>query len=376
MKNITTGADRLVQLISEKKKITLDEAAHILNVEKDVLREWAEFLEQDNYISIDYNFSKVWLEEKHITEKEVINVAKEISSEKEALERKIEAVIHSLENETSGFEKVKAEFEKIHEHIKNEIETVKKESLELEHFETLKTNIDKEIEQQQKEYQDKLKEYKESLLKESDNLFKIQTKLDDKKKILSDVVTKIENMEEKRLAAAKEMQKFQDELNKNKKEFGAIADEIRALDSLATKTQKNIDKINNGELGKLLKIVDEDSKRIKETQDDLLIRVREKMNKLQGKMDTGSKIFNKFENTIMKKVKTEKMIDSIEKDKEDLIKNLSELKKKVHSFTVLKKDSNVRKEMKEIEKKILEFEEQKKEVVGGFEKLVKFIKGA
>lgn len=376
MKNITTGADRLVQIISERKKITLDEAAKILNVEKDVLREWAEFLEQEQHISIDYNFSTVWLKEKQITHKDVVNVAKEITSEREALERKIEAVIHSLEHETSGFETVRAEFDKIHEHIKNEIETVKRESQELENFETLKKNIDKDIEQQEKEYQQKLKNYKEALLKESEELGKVQSKLDDKKKLLTKISEKMTEMERKRQSALDEMKKFEDELNKNKKDFSVIANDIQNLNNQVTKTQQNIDKINSGELGDLLKIVDQDSKKIKETQNDLLIRVREKMNKLEGRMDSGSKIFNKFQGTIMKKVKTEKMIETLEKDKLQLQKNLVSLKKKVHSFSVIKKDANVRKDLNEIEKEIHNYEDQKNELVKGFDKLVSFIKSS
>jgi predicted ArsR family transcriptional regulator len=194
MKNITTGADKLVQLISEKKRVSLDDAAKQLGVDKEVLREWAEFLEQEQHISIEYKLSKTWLIEKQISKKEVINVAKEFLSEKEAVQRKIDAIIQNLDSETAGFEKVKAEFKKIHEHIKSEIETVKQESKELERFEYLRKNVDKDIEQQKKEFESKLAEYRQAIDKETAKFSKIQETVDSQKKRVEELEKQMDGL--------------------------------------------------------------------------------------------------------------------------------------------------------------------------------------
>jgi len=57
-------------------------------VGKNVVQEWAEFLEQEGLISIDYTLSKVWLIEKTITKDAMIETTREVSSEKDAFIRK------------------------------------------------------------------------------------------------------------------------------------------------------------------------------------------------------------------------------------------------------------------------------------------------
>ena len=61
MKKIETGVDRLVNLVNTEKKISIDDAAKKLNVSKVVVQEWAEFLEEENILGIDYKFSKTFL---------------------------------------------------------------------------------------------------------------------------------------------------------------------------------------------------------------------------------------------------------------------------------------------------------------------------
>ena len=57
MGNIQTGVDRLVALIKEKEKISIDEAAKTLGVSKINIQEWADFLEEEGIIEIKYGFA-------------------------------------------------------------------------------------------------------------------------------------------------------------------------------------------------------------------------------------------------------------------------------------------------------------------------------
>ena len=152
MKNIKTGVDRLVEIISDAKKISLDEAASKLKVSPEVVQEWADFLEKEKLVTIEYSFSKVWLLERKLSKKEIKNVAKEISSEKDAFSRKIDSALKSLETETVGFEELKKQFVKIQGNVKQEIDEVERQLAELERYDRLKKNIDKNIEQQKVNY--------------------------------------------------------------------------------------------------------------------------------------------------------------------------------------------------------------------------------
>ncbi|MFW6449561.1 MAG: helix-turn-helix domain-containing protein [Nanoarchaeota archaeon] len=68
---IETGVDKLVDLISSKKKISIPEAAKALDVSEDVIQEWADFLEEEDLITIDYSIRTTYLEEKKLDERDV-----------------------------------------------------------------------------------------------------------------------------------------------------------------------------------------------------------------------------------------------------------------------------------------------------------------
>ena len=97
MTSIKTGVDKLVELISQKKRISVDEASKSLGVGKDLIQEWAEFLEEEGVVMIEYKLSTIWINEKRITRDDVINTAKEVMSEKEAFSRKIDVVSDAVE---------------------------------------------------------------------------------------------------------------------------------------------------------------------------------------------------------------------------------------------------------------------------------------
>lgn len=366
MKNIMTGADRLVQLIAEKKKVSLDDASKILNVEKDVLREWAEFLEQEGHISIDYKFSKVWLQERKITKNDVISSAKEVYSEKEAFERKVGVIIRNLENETEGFDKIKQEFAKIQDKLKAEIETVKEQSRELEKFEDLKKNIDKDIEKQQKEYESKLNTYKTQIANEKKNIDELEKNLDSKNKKLESLlleIRKMEDMKENFTKEIKEWYKKLEEIEKSikskKSEFKEAVKEIESAKKNILAAKADMHEIKNKYLVELDKELEISSTKIIKSQEDLLRIAKQNIDNIKNHSQKGAKMFLDFENTIKKKIDAQKIFDDIEKEKALIISGLEELKKKIRSFTIVNKNFDAKEEMKDIEKKILEFEKRK-----------------
>jgi len=107
---IETGVDKLVHIIKDKKKIEIGEAAKKLGVSKVVVEEWADFLEEEGLISIDYNLSKTFLVERKLTKKEVVTKTKEFHSNKDAFVRKIESSIHKLDKDTKGLTDLKEQF--------------------------------------------------------------------------------------------------------------------------------------------------------------------------------------------------------------------------------------------------------------------------
>ena len=93
---ITTEVDRLVILVNEKGRISAKDAARKLNMPISTINEWATFLEEEEIIEIEYNFTTPFLVRKKLTHKEVEQIKENIDGEKEILDRKSESTIQYL----------------------------------------------------------------------------------------------------------------------------------------------------------------------------------------------------------------------------------------------------------------------------------------
>jgi len=58
---IETGVDKLVNIVNTRGKIAAQDAAKELGVSTTIVLEWADFLEEEGIISIDYKFTKPFL---------------------------------------------------------------------------------------------------------------------------------------------------------------------------------------------------------------------------------------------------------------------------------------------------------------------------
>ena len=56
MTTATTGIDRLLNLLQDKKDITLSGAAEELDVDKDQVQQWSDFLVENNRVMVNYKF--------------------------------------------------------------------------------------------------------------------------------------------------------------------------------------------------------------------------------------------------------------------------------------------------------------------------------
>ncbi len=77
--NISTGVDSLLELLKEKKSLSLEEAAKILKVDENIVESWAKFLEESGDVSINYNLLTPYisLNENKIVKKEKHSVLEE-----------------------------------------------------------------------------------------------------------------------------------------------------------------------------------------------------------------------------------------------------------------------------------------------------------
>ncbi|MCF7865940.1 hypothetical protein K9M18_00710 [Candidatus Woesearchaeota archaeon] len=380
MKNITTGVDRLIKLLNQKNKVTLEEVAIELNLEEETVQEWLELLEKEGLVKITSNLSKTWIESNKIEKKIVENAAGEIQSKKEAFARKIEIAIKTLNKDTSGFEEVKREFLSIQSRIKDELDTARKEMKELEQYDKLKKNINKEIEEQQKTYAQFTKAYENQiadftkkelqiinrLKKEEDNADKLEKSVNEllkTKKAAEETITKaVEDLK----TVAKEIGKEMNQISKTEKSIKSIKNELVDFN---IHIQKNKEK----QLNKLAERLNIDKQKIEQEHKDLLKNAKMTVTELKTYSQTEKVLFKNFETLFGKKLKIKDLIETIQKEKNELKKELEDLEIRVKTFTIITKDPKIKSQMNEIEKTLKKYEERKKTIMSKIIDLTKMI---
>jgi chromosome segregation ATPase len=382
MKNITTGIDKLVQLIHDKTKISSEQAAKTLGISKDVIEEWIELLEQEKVVSVSYKFSKMYVEERKIDEDTVEISVKQAHSERDAFKRKIEATIKAIDNETSGFEEIRSEFAKVQGRIKDELETVRKEMKELERYDALKKNIDKEIEEQQKTYKQFIQEY-DNQLEDFDKAY--EQSVEDLKKeekqltVFEEKVAELreqKNDVEKTIATSiAQLKEISSALTSQIKNISGTEENIKKIKKDILSITGNIEKNREENIKRLSKLVGSKREQIEEQQDTLLKSAKLKVKEVQNYAEMGKKIYDGFENLFAKKIKTGDLIAEIETEKDNLKKELELLQQKVEVFNVISKHASVVDKLGDIEKTLAAYEKRKETLSGKINNLIGFIKG-
>ncbi len=380
--NIQTGVDRLVELVSEKKKVSVDDAAKKLGVGKDVVQEWAEFLEEEGLVTLEYSFSKTFIVEKKISRDDVLGSAKEVSSEKEALARKIDVAISSLQDETAGFEDIRKQFTNIQSHIKEEINVVKSQLTQLERYDSLRKNLDKDVEKQRetynsfaKEAQDKLKlesqkydELKSMIERERKNLEQYSQKLEDLRKLRGDYDRTINSLKESLKNMDGVMSDYKNRFENSSKVIENYKKELNSL------SEDLSDKKNSLLTKKLMDLRASEDKLFK-NQLEMEEEIKSKVGAIKSYAGIGDKVHKSVGGFFSKNIETEKMILEIEKDKTDLSKDLEVLKRKVLAFTLMTGHASIKSELKDLEHSLASYEHKKLSIKYKIEKLLGIIKG-
>lgn len=381
MGDITTGIDKLVQLINRRNEISLEEAAKELNVDKTVLEDWVEVLEAEKLVKVNYKFSNMFISGSKTTSKDTLKTAAHVVSQKEAFNRKIDATLHALEKETEDFERVRTEFISIQKHIKGELKVVRKELNELKTFENLKNNIDKDIQASKKDFKKFIELYNiqiddfdkkfvslvRDLKSEEIRLEKYAKRVDELKKAKVDIEKTVHDSIAELKEVTKEFEKESRNIISSEKKIADLHKSITGLSSNIQDKKILALKSLNKRIGTTLPIIEA-------KQDELLEQAKLKKEEIQNYAHTGNMIYKSFSKLFSDKIQTAEMIEGIEKERQDLIKELNNLKVKVAVFSIKKKDPEVKNKLKEMEKIIAEYEKKKHVLATKIERLMKFIR--
>ncbi|MBU0461971.1 MAG: hypothetical protein KJ574_05275, partial [Nanoarchaeota archaeon] len=118
-KVIQTGVDKLVSLVRSKEKISVKEATKELGLAKDVVEEWAEFLESEGVLFIERGFLGTNLVNKVYSKEEREKLMSDVERQRMELSRRIEGAITGLKRDKEEIRLVKTEFEDLHDFVRN-----------------------------------------------------------------------------------------------------------------------------------------------------------------------------------------------------------------------------------------------------------------
>jgi len=373
---IETGVDKLVKLVRERSRISMEDAAKELGVSLTVIEEWSDFLEEEGIISLEYKFTKPFLVGRKLTKIEVETKAKEFKGKKEVFVRKAEGTLSFLEREAVKLKKVKAEFDKLKKEFGIEIDTIKSDVAELEKYQKLKTNLDQQIYVQRTETQKKIDGMAQKILREQKRYQEVLTEIKkegeelkkEKQEALS--IEESERLLKERLTSLKaminEVEKkiiYEDSAIKNSEEH------IEKLKTLTDLTKQKLER-EKGTLTPLVKKSLEQEKKIQLMQDKILEGITKKGEKIKISKKASKKLKGFFD----KKMQVVNLIEKVNKDRDSLENELMGLIKKAKSFQLVSKSSRTGKQMASLEKKFKEVDKKKNTFEREFKKLSILIK--
>jgi len=380
MGKIETGVDKLVGLVNRRKRISVPEAAKELGVAVPVLEEWADFLEEEGIISLQYKLAKTFLVERRLSKEEVEEKAKQFEGKKESFVRRVETAASSIDREAEGLTNLKQEFEKIKKDLGGEIDGVQSQLKELEKFEDLKKNIDKEMISQQQEFKDKIREMDSQISREEKRYEEILAEVDAEKAKLSEEHGEAETLEKEEERITKRLQDFMGMVD-------AIKQKIKLEDELIDVSDKHIAKLDgmanniSTEVKSKRKMIDalikeskEKEKQILELQEGVMKKVLERRKQIDGYIEEGKAKTAHIKSFFAKKSKVEQLLTTLEKEREGLKSELAGLVRKAIAFNLMSKSSEVKKHISELEKKFKDVEKKKESFEKRLGDLIKMVR--
>ncbi len=382
VKDIETGVDKLVSLVSSKKKIELEEAANELGVSQDVVREWGEFLEEEGTLTIEYSLSKVFFVEKRLSRGEVATKVKEYGSKKDAFVRKVETTLQTLSKETEEFEAIKEHFADLKHKIGSEMDVVKQELDELKHYEDLKQNIDNDIQKQRDEYLNLMQKARAEIRKEEDKYTEILERIgNERERIIIEKkgVLRIEEQEDhlrKRLEAISGIVKsIQSKVDGQKASIELSEKQLQKLEELANHVEENIKDKRESVIEPLIKKSEEQTNRIAQVQEAIIAKVKKKESAIAKYSEESRKLSDKFKLFFDKKIRIEQLMNKIEDEKRQMEEQLKELIKKAKTFSLVANKTDVKKYVEDLQNRFNQVEERKDLLRKKVERLTQIIRG-
>ncbi|NIA03730.1 MAG: hypothetical protein GWP09_00075 [Nitrospiraceae bacterium] len=359
---IETGVDKLVELIKKKKKITIKEAAKEISVSEDVIKEWAEFLEEEGIIEIKYNLVSSYLVAKELSEREIQQKKKQLNDDKQIFSREGDSLLNQIENDSKDIEMIKEEFQKLKEEIELDSDEMKEKLNELDKFNDSKRHLQSLLNQEKQKYEQEKEESHKKLMLELKRYNELIKELENEKNIILKEKETEKKVEQSGEDIKNKINLFENTLEKLKEEAKkhkiVVESNESIIDKISDKIKQLKSEIEDGEK----KIVELEGQH--QEKEDKLIELEkkffEKYKKTKESDINVNELKDRYSRFLNKKSEIELKLDKIETEKEKLEKSLRILITKAAMVNGLQKNNESKQSIEDLKKKFEEIAEKKK----------------
>jgi chromosome segregation ATPase len=375
---ITTGVDNLVSLIMEKKRISVSEASKQLAVSRELIEEWADFLEERGVIKLEYKFTTPYLIYKEQDNKTAVKSQKHFVTRKESFTRQIDSTMQLIEGHAQGLTKVRDEFDKINADLEVKIKSIRAELQELERFDTLKRDLGNELSAQYEEFKRRIGSVENRLRKSEETYEEMIKSLEEENEELDHRQKQLENLKQAEKAMISNLEKVKSEIARmelqRKSESLKIGSEQQRIGLLRLKSRRLATELrkHKQEIKPIIKSFQDAHEKSVNAKNVLMKRFEEHLEKVEIKESKVEQIKLNFEMYLKRKVDIDIVMDKLTSEIEKLHAEFRFLKQESRILALTGKKQDTEKEMAKLEQRLKSALERKK----GFEKHVDELKKA
>ena len=377
---LQTKVDQLVSLIKETKKISAGEAAKSIGVPQEIILDWAEFLEKEGIIKIQYKLATPYLIHNTLSQEDIENKAKEFHAEKESIQRKAEASLFSIEKQSQAFDNMKQEFKALKNEFGQEMQGVKSELEEFKKYDEFKRDIDNEMMKHQHEFKNQLNKVREDIQKEQQKYKEILDGIETEENLIKkeqNGINEIEQSKEELKSKLNELKqiinKYEGVTNNKNKEIDNSKKKLERLENQAEDLKKDIKKKKKKLLVPLQDKSKEYEDKVSGLQQRVLKKVLDQRKEIDQNLKKAEEAASRFQEFFNKHSEASQLLDKLEKDRTQLKKDYQELFQKTKAFKLATNSNDSATDPTELKKKLEELEKHKSSFESKFKKLYDLI---
>lgn len=362
---IVTGVDKLMAIVARDQKVSLQDAANELSVPLKVVQDWADFLEEEGLISLEYTLMNTFLVRRRLTPEQLKEKKESYDRKKEAFIRKVDTALKQLEQEGEKFAKIEDRYEKLRETLGSNLDEVQEEVAELQHYEELKKSFDQDLINNKLEYEKTVEQMRKKLGKEEGRFNEILQEISQEVLGLKQDSMEVSDLEKEENVLTSRIDALQNVVNSvvnrlrsEEERVKSHQDRITHLRELAQRVQEDIIERKKRQIEPLVKICSDQEKKIIRIQNEIMDKVKRNVESMKDYKQTSDEIQKQFGEFFQKRADVEKTMHDLEHINAEMKQELVDLVSKAKAFD-LSNSSSTNRFIAELEHKYRDFEQKR-----------------